>query len=72
MPKVSNAFLDHQNTVRAWIGRGIFAQKIRTQKELARRIGMPATTFSNRMSHPENFRLEEIWEIERIIGKMEG
>ena len=72
MPKVSNAFLDRQNTVRAWIGRGIFAQKIRTQRELARRIGMPPTTFSYRMAHPENFRLEEIWAIEKIIGKMEG
>ena len=72
MPKVSNTFLDHQNTVRAWIGSGIFAQKIRTQKELARRIGMPATTFSYRMAHPENFRLEVIWAIEKIIGKMEG
>lgn len=71
MPKVSNAFLDRQNAIRAWIGKGIFAQRIRTQKELARRIGMPATTFSGRMCHPETFRLEEIWAIEKIIGKME-
>ena len=71
MPKVSSAFLDRQNAVREWIGRGIFSQKIRTQKELARRIGMPPTTFSSRISHPENFRLEEIWAIERIIGRFE-
>lgn len=70
MPKVSS-YTQRDDKIRAWIAAGVKLYGLRTQKELARRIGMPQSTFDQRLACPENFRLGEIWRIERIIGKME-
>lgn len=67
MPKVSNAFLDQQNHIRGWIQYGKVMHKLK-HDELAKRIAMPPTTLSYRIAHPETFRLEEFWRLEKVIG----
>lgn len=70
MPRVQG-YIQQENSIRAWIAYGMFIHGIRTRKELARRIGMPESTFGYRYRHPENFNLRDIWEIEKVIGKYE-
>lgn len=67
MPKV-NSFEKKENEVREWILVGLIYTGIRTQKELAKRINMPLSTWRSRYANPETFRLDEIWALERIIG----
>ena len=70
MPKV-NSYVQKENAVRAWISYGMNINGIRTRQELARRLGMPPSTFSYRYRHPENFNLGDLWALEKIIGKYE-
>ena len=71
MPKVSS-YTSKEDKIRAWIAAGVILSGVQTKKELAKRIGMPQSTFDQRLASPGNFRLRELWAIERIIGKMEG
>lgn len=71
MPKVAR-YTQREDEIRAWIASGIIRTGVRTQKELAKRIQMPLSTFTARYAHPEDFRVGELWRIERIIGKYEG
>lgn len=68
MPRVQSYGADKQNAVRLWIRHGIL-QKGLFQKDLAKKIGMPASTLSNRLAHPGTFKLEELWNIEKVIGE---
>ena len=70
MPRVSKYDLDRRDDIRKWIQMGILLKPIRTHKELARRIGMPATTFSYKFNDPGKFRVDEIWRIEQVIGSL--
>jgi len=71
MPKVGS-YVQKENEVRAWIAYGMAMAGIRTQKDLAKRMGMPASSFQYRVSHPETLRLGEIWQLEKIIGSRKG
>lgn len=72
MPKV-NSYTTKEDGIRAWIAVGLVTSGVKTRKELARRIGMPLSTFTTRYAHPEDFRIGELWKIERVIGsKYEG
>lgn len=71
MPKVGS-YVQRENEIRAWIACGMALAGIKTQKDLARKIGMPASSFQYRVSHPETLRLGEIWRLEKIIGSRKG
>lgn len=71
MPKVGS-YVQRENEVRAWIAAGMALAGIKTQKDLAKKIGMPASSFQYRVSHPETLRLGEIWRLEKIIGSRKG
>ena len=71
MPKVGS-YVQRENEVRAWIAYGMAKAGIRTQKDLAKRMGMPASSLQYRVSHPETLRLGEIWQLEKIIGSRKG
>ena len=43
-----------------------------TDKELAKKIGMPYNTFNKRKSHPGGLRVEYIWLIEKLAGRQLG
>ena len=68
MPKVGS-YKQRENEIRAWIASGMALAGIKTQKDLAKKIGMPASSLQYRVSHPETLRLGEIWKLEKIIGK---
>ena len=70
MPKV-NGYQKRETDIRAWIAYGVIVSGVRTKKELAKRIGMPLSTFQYREAHPGTFKLEEIWRLESILGKFE-
>lgn len=67
MPKVGS-YVQRENEIRAWIAYGMNLIGVRTQKELAKKIGMPPSSLQYRVSHPETFRLQEIWALEKVIG----
>ena len=46
---------------------GKAVQDVSTQ-ELARLVGIPASTLYNRIQHPEGFRLDELLGISRALG----
>lgn len=71
MPKVGS-YVQKENEIRAWIAYGMNLIGVRTQKDLAKKIGMPPSSFQYRVSHPETFRLQEIWALEKIIGSRKG
>ena len=71
MPKVGS-YVQRENEIRAWIAYGMAMAGIRTQKDLAKKIGMPQSSFQYRVSHPETFRLQEIWRLEKLIGSRKG
>lgn len=71
MPRVGS-YVQKENDVRAWIAYGMAIAGIRTQKDLAKKMGMPASSFQYRVSHPETFRLGEIWQLEKLIGSRKG
>lgn len=68
MPKVKSANTDRQNRIRGWIKYGKTVHNLK-HDELAKRIAMPPTTLSYRIAHPETFRLEEFWRLEKVIGE---
>lgn len=68
MPKVKSANTDRQNRIRGWIKYGKTVCGLK-HDELAKRIAMPPTTLSYRIAHPETFRLEEFWRLEKVIGE---
>lgn len=67
MPKVGS-YVQRENEIRAWIAYGMNLIGVRTQKDLAKKIGMPPSSLQYRVSHPETFRLQEIWALEKVIG----
>ena len=67
MPKVGS-YVQRENEIRAWIAYGMNLRGVRTQKDLAKKIGMPPSSLQYRGSHPETFRLQEIWALEKVIG----
>lgn len=67
MPRVGS-YVQRENEVRAWIAYGMNLIGVRTQKDLAKKIGMPPSSLQYRVSHPETFRLQEIWALEKVIG----
>lgn len=67
MPKVGS-YAQRENEIRAWIAYGMNLIGVRTQKDLAKKIGMPPSSLQYRVSHPETFRLQEIWALEKVIG----
>ena len=71
MPKVGS-YVQRENEIRAWIAYGMNLIGVRTQKELAKKIGMPPSSLQYRVSHPETFRLQEIWALEKVIGSRKG
>lgn len=71
MPKVGS-YVQRENEIRAWIAYGMAMAGIRTQKDLAKKIGMPPSSLQYRVSHPETFRLQEIWRLEKLIGSRKG
>ena len=71
MPKVGS-YAQRENEIRAWIASGMALAGIKTQKDLAKKIGMPASSLQYRMSHPDTLRLGEIWRLEKIIGGRKG
>ena len=71
MPKVGS-YAQRENEIRAWIASGMALAGIKTQKDLAKKIGMPASSLQYRMSHPDTLRLGEIWQLEKIIGSRKG
>ncbi len=70
MPKVAS-YTEKEDRIRAWVAVGIMKARIRTKKELAKRLGLPLSTFTYRLAHPETFRLSEVWRLEKVLGKME-
>ena len=68
MPKVKSANTDRQNRIRGWIKYGKTMCGLK-HDELAKRIAMPPNTLSYRIAHPETFRLEEFWRLEKVIGE---
>ena len=71
MPRVGS-YTQKENEVRAWIAYGMAMAGIKTRKDLAKKIGIPAPTLQYRVSHPETLRLGEIWKLEKIIGSRKG
>lgn len=67
MPRVGS-YVQRENEIRAWIAYGMNLIGVRTQKDLAKKIGMPPSSLQYRVSHPETFRLQEIWALEKVIG----
>ncbi len=70
MPKV-NTYTEREDRIRAWVAVGILKNRIKTKKDLAKRLGLPLSTFTYRLQHPETFRLSEVWRLEKVLGKME-
>lgn len=69
MPRVKG-YLTKENYVRFWLLSGVKQTSgVKTLKTLAKRIGMPQSTFDRRMAHPETFKLSEIWAIEGVFGR---
>ena len=42
-----------------------------TNKELAKKIGMPASTFNKKSCHPGLFRCSQLWLLEELAGRNE-
>lgn len=40
-----------------------------TNEKLAKKIGMPASTFSKKTCHPGEFRCSQLWLLEELAGK---
>lgn len=68
MPKVKSTFKDQQNSIRKWIASGKIDKGLKHDL-LAKRLSMPPSTLSYRIAHPETIRLEELWRMEKVLGK---
>ena len=56
--------------IRNWIYSGVRHYDVKTQKELMRRTGIAPSTFAYRMRKPMTFKVGEIIEIGKHIGKL--
>lgn len=68
MPRTKpTEFEQYQMEVRALIKKHMELNKIHVNCELAKKIGMPESTFNERMRHPEKFKLEEMHRIRMCL-----
>lgn len=71
MPKVRSLSptVEMEEKIRKWIYAGVKCSDVKTEKELVRRTGIAPSTFRYRMRKPMTFRVGELVEIGKLIGR---
>ena len=70
MPKIrplNDPYDKPRRELREWIC-GRMAYHGMTQRELSRRTGIPTSTLSDKLKHPENMKLSELWTLQKVLG----
>lgn len=59
-----------EREIRRWIN-GQLGYHGMKQSELARKTGIPNSTLYKHIKEPEYMTLRELWQIEKVLGRME-